>query len=448
MSTDALLAKRPRLRPDVVCSRPLRRGPATVYLLKDRANGKAYEIAARELFVISRLDGARSLGDIGEEYARSFGRRLGADHWTRLLWLLHERALLAGAGGAMPAGGPMPSRDAVPARDAKPARDTEPAGGGTPATSAAGATSDPAGATSDPVSATSDPAGATSDAGGALDRWTRRLWPLCTAPGFAVAIALGLAALAVTAVRLPSVWSAARPTLGRPWLLVLLAVTAWASAALHEFAHGVAARHSGAAVTRINLLTLTCRVEDYLYLPSRGAQIAIAAAGGVANGLVLVPFAIVWLLRPQSGFAAAYLLVGAVQTLINFVPLAPLDGYKMVGHATGSLDLAVESRRWLLRLPRRSRPAYPSGTVAVLAGYLVVWLICVGALATGFVLAGSHFLRGELGGAALPVPIVIACLTIAGWLARPSRPALPTRTSTDRAPASAESSRTPEEART
>ncbi|MER7419497.1 peptidase M50, partial [Micromonospora peucetia] len=100
MTGSGLLSKRPRLREDLIFSRPLQRGPDTVYLVKDRRSGRAFEITPKEQFLLRRLDGARSLAVLGAEYAAEYGRRLGDEHWTRLLWLLHERDLLA----ARPAG--------------------------------------------------------------------------------------------------------------------------------------------------------------------------------------------------------------------------------------------------------------------------------------------------------------------------------------------------------
>ncbi|ASR56238.1 hypothetical protein CBP52_15300 [Cellulomonas sp. PSBB021] len=60
--TTQLLEATPRLRRGLLVSRPLTRGAATVYVVKDRANGKAYEVPAKEHFVLSRLDGVRTLG--------------------------------------------------------------------------------------------------------------------------------------------------------------------------------------------------------------------------------------------------------------------------------------------------------------------------------------------------------------------------------------------------
>ncbi|MFE3627822.1 peptidase M50, partial [Streptomyces goshikiensis] len=103
-----LLGHRPALRPDVLLSAPLLNGPATVHLVKDPVSGASFEIGPKEFFLVSRLDGSRSLAEIGAAYAQAFGRRLGEGNWQQLLALLGTRRLLAG--GAAPAPPPPPPR--------------------------------------------------------------------------------------------------------------------------------------------------------------------------------------------------------------------------------------------------------------------------------------------------------------------------------------------------
>ncbi|MGW3731062.1 peptidase M50, partial [Streptomyces sp. NPDC000851] len=88
---------RPRLRPDILLSAPLLRGAATVHLIRDPADGSSFEVGPKEYFLISRLDGERSLEEISGEYAAAFGRRLGETNWQQLLGLLGTKRLLAGA---------------------------------------------------------------------------------------------------------------------------------------------------------------------------------------------------------------------------------------------------------------------------------------------------------------------------------------------------------------
>ncbi|WBB69632.1 M50 family metallopeptidase [Micromonospora sp. WMMD812] len=389
MTGSGLLAKRPRLREDLIFSRPLQRGPDTVYLIKDRRSGRAFEIAPKEQFLLRRLDGARSLAEVGAEYAAEYGRRLGDEHWTRLLWLLHERDLLS----AHPA-----DQAAAPADPAAtPGGDGERAAGG-------------------PVRR------------GALGWWARRLRWLLRPAVFALLAVLVAALLAVVGLRLGPLWHAARPAFTEPVSLVALALLAWFGAALHEFAHALVAVHFGATVNRINLITLTCKIEDYLYLPRRSQQVMIAAAGAVANGLVLLLVGAALTALPGA-FAdrlfSAYVLVAAAQTLVNVIPLPPLDGYKIVSHLLGQLNLAPESRRYLTtvlrRLLRRPGPRYPWRTAVHLGLFAAWWLLAVAAVAAVVISVGGALLRPAIGALSYVPPAAIVGLTIAGWLARPRR---------------------------
>ncbi|MEU1811874.1 M50 family metallopeptidase [Micromonospora aurantiaca (nom. illeg.)] len=379
MSGSGLLAKRPRLRADLIFSRPLRRGPDTVYLIKDRRSARAFEISPKEQFLLRRLDGARSLADIGAEYAAEYGRRLGDEHWTRLLWLLHERDLLS----TRPVGTVGDDSDSAP-------------GGPAPL--------------------------------GVLGWWAHRLRWLLRPAVFALLAVLVAALLAVVGLRLGPLWQAARPAFTDPVALLALTLLAWFGAALHEFAHALVAVHVGATVNRINLITLTCEIEDYLYLPRRSQQVMIAVAGAVANGLVLLVVGVALAALPGA-FAdrlfSAYVLVGAAQTLVNLVPLPPLDGYKIVSHLLGLLNLAPESRRYLTtlsrRLVRRPGPRYPRRTAVQLGLFAGWWLIAFAAVAAVVIGVGGALLRPALGTLSYVPPAAIVGLTIAGWLARPHR---------------------------
>lgn len=382
MTPPGLLAKRPRLREDLIFSRPLRRGPDTVYLLKDRRTGRAFEIPPKEQFLLRRLDGVRSLGEVGAEYADEYGRRLGAAHWTRLLWLLHERDLLA----------------------------VHPV--------------EPATRSGDGERATADPGRS-----GALGWWAHRLRFLLRPAVFALVAVLVIALLVLVGLRLGPLWQTARPAFTDPVSLVALALFAWSSAALHEFAHGVVAVHFGATVNRINLVTLTCKVEDYLYLPRRSQQVLIASAGAVANGLVLLLAGAALILLPGA-FAdrilSAFMLVGTAQTLVNVIALPPLDGYKVLSHLLDQLDLAPESRRYLATLPRRllRRPGrrYPRRAAVCLGLFGAGWLLASTAAASLVIVYLGGLLRPSLGALAYVLPAAIVGLTVAGWLARPGRP--------------------------
>ncbi|RST20006.1 peptidase M50, partial [Streptomyces sp. WAC04770] len=90
-----LAAYRPELRPRVLLSDPLLDGAATVHLIKDTGSGNSFKVGPKEHFLIARMDGERSLAEIGEEYAGEYGRRLGDAHWQQILTMLGTKGLLA-----------------------------------------------------------------------------------------------------------------------------------------------------------------------------------------------------------------------------------------------------------------------------------------------------------------------------------------------------------------
>jgi ABC-type multidrug transport system ATPase subunit/Zn-dependent protease len=141
----------------------------------------------------------------------------------------------------------------------------------------------------------------------------------------------------------------------QPVTLFAVGAALWISLGLHELAHGLVARAYGLRVgeiglrRRFGLMTyLYCEVEDVQFLPGRGRQIAVAAAGAVANLLFLLPFAVLRMLLPDHAQAlpalGGLLLLGTAMALLNLVPLPPLDGYKALGYGLGTLQLASQSR--------------------------------------------------------------------------------------------------------
>lgn len=95
-SPGALASYRPALRPRVLLSDPLLDGPSTIHLIKDTDTGNSFKVGTKEHFLIARMDGGRSLAEIGEEYAGEYGRRLGDAHWQQILTMLGTKGLLTG----------------------------------------------------------------------------------------------------------------------------------------------------------------------------------------------------------------------------------------------------------------------------------------------------------------------------------------------------------------
>ncbi|MFD9338924.1 peptidase M50 [Streptomyces sp. NPDC060028] len=354
-----LLEHRPALRPDVLLSPPLLDGPAVVHLVKDPVSGASFEIGPKEYFLVSRLDGASTLAEIGAAYGQTFGRRLGEANWQQLLALLGSRRLLAG--------GPPPTPP-------------QPRGSGPRTGTLLRGT-----------------LRLVADADATTARLHRFLRPVLR-PAVLGALLLvclvmeGLLAASAAELAGDLRWLAARPA-----PLLAVATLLWLSTALHEFAHGIAARHVGGTVGEIGLrwrlpvAIMYCTVDNYRYLPRRRQQVAVAGAGAFANLLFLLPFAGWWTALPAGDptgrVLGALLLLGSAQALVNLVPLPPLDGYTMLGHVLRVTRLAPAGSAYL-RLRMRDRAAagaYPprarriylaygigsAGLVLVLAGALV-----------------------------------------------------------------------------
>ncbi|MBK6047262.1 site-2 protease family protein [Streptomyces sp. MBT55] len=360
----ALAAYRPALRPRVLLSDPLLDGAATVHLIKDAGTGNSFKVGPKEHFLIARMDGERSLAEIGEAYAGEYGRRLGDAHWQRLLALLGAKGLLAGAPEPEPAPASAPPEPAPTSAPPKPAPSSAP-----------------------PEKRTllrgSLPLVADADATTAR---LHRVFGFLLAPAVMVPLlALVLAMEAVVVARSGELLLAVRGLMTHPVLLTGTAVLLWVSTALHELAHGVVARHHGGRVAEIGLrwrlpaVIMYCTVDDYLYLGTRRHRIATAAAGAVMNLVFLLPFCALWLFAPLDDATheafAALLLLGSVQAFTMLVPLPPLDGYKIACQLAGATGLAASAGGYLrlaLRrspevaaYPRRARIAYPLYAVAM-----------------------------------------------------------------------------------
>ncbi|MFI9191793.1 metalloprotease [Streptomyces californicus] len=393
-------AYRPALRPRVLLSDPLLDGAATVHLIKDAETGSSFKVGPKEHFLIARMDGERSLAEIGEEYEEEYGRRLGDAHWKRLLGLLGAKGLLAAGADASP--GPS---TAPPPRAA--------------GSSGAPAAVPPGAAASGRVTASVPPAPAppvpekrtllrgslplVADADATTARLHRAVGFLLAPAVLAPLLALTLAMEAVVLVRAGELLLAVRGLLANPVLLTGTAVLLWVSTALHELAHGVVARHYGGRVSEIGLrwrlpaVIMYCTVDDYLYFGTRRHRIATAAAGAVMNLIFLLPFCALWLFAPLDDATheafAALLLLGSVQALVMLVPLPPLDGYRIASQLAGATGLAASTGVYLrlaLRrspeaagYPRRARIAYPA-----YAGATALVLACALAAAV----AGVHHL--------------------------------------------------------
>lgn len=362
MTTVDDLDVRPRLRSDVVIGPPQRKGASVVHHVKHPLTGWYYRIGPREHFLLSRMDGSRSLDELGAEYAEAFGRRLGPESWQQLFGMLYQRQLLEAG-----------TDDALLARLTK-------------------AAADQAQETKRGPFQTRFPL---FDPSRLFDRVGPRLSMLFTR-GFVIPALLVVVALAGYVVY---DWSRLADAVftgdGRAfWLIGMGILIAWGIIFLHECAHGLTCWHFGGKVKEIGLLwrfpllAPYCKVDDVVLLP-RGPRVATAFAGVFVTLLALVPFAGIWLLAPEGHpagrLAASVLLFGTVAAVVNLVPFLQLDGYYMLTHALNLTDLRRETYHFygaLLRRGPKSVAGYPRRDRIAYTVYGLATVVFVLALVT------------------------------------------------------------------
>ncbi|MCX4676640.1 peptidase M50 [Streptomyces sp. NBC_01433] len=363
----ALADYRPALRPRVLLSDALLYGSATVHLIKDTDSGTSFKVGTKEHFLIARMDGERSLKEIGEEYAAEYGRRLADANWQQILRLLGTRGLLAGS--------PAPASAEDAASGAQPAR----------------------GILRGSIRLVAD-----------ADATTARLHRavgFLLAPGWLIPLlALVVAMEVVLAWRVGELLIAIRELFTNPVLLTGAATLLWMSTALHELAHGVVARHYGGRVAEIGLrwrlpvVIMYCTVDNYLYLGSRWRRIGTAVAGAVMNLVFLLPFCALWLFAPLDDAThdalAGLLLLGSVQAFAMLVPFPPLDGYKIASQLAGATGLAASAGTYLRLVTRRDPAAadYPRRARIAYTAYGLGSLLVLAALVAAVAAAAHHLL--------------------------------------------------------
>ncbi|MBY8872565.1 M50 family metallopeptidase [Micromonospora sp. PLK6-60] len=348
MTTTEETWTRPRLRPGVLLGPGQWRGEKLVHHVKDPQTGWYYRIGPREHFLLTRMDGTRTLDELAAEYAEVFGRRLGPESWQQLFAMLRRRQLLDGA-----------------TDPAELARLT--------ATAAENAARHKRG----PLSARLP----LLDPERLFSRLLPALRPVFTWWFVLPALAAVLALAGYVALHLPELIGVVGGG-HRPLVAVLAAVViTWAVVFLHECAHGLTCRHFGGRVTEIGvmwrfpMLAPYCKVDDVvLFSPRR--RVATAFAGVFVSMLALLPFAATWIWGPPAGvlhdLSGTILLFGTVTAAVNLVPFLRLDGYYMLSHALNLVDLRADSYQFYGRLLRggwRAVTGYRTRDRVVYASY-------------------------------------------------------------------------------
>lgn len=363
--TATWLDQSPTRAPHVSVGPGMLRGATPVYLVKNSDTGARYELGPREHFVLERLDGTRTLDQIGVEYAEQFDKRLGESSWLQLLSLFGSRGLLS-------AGEPVEPSDTARA------------------TSTASA---PAKRPMRPMreSKKGFPAGdiVMFDPEHVIGFLLRVLRPVLTRR---VAIPLVLALVAVETAILAHFSELARESwhfAKQPSLIPIVFSLYGLSLLTHELGHGLIGERFGGRATEVGLryrlpaLGFYCTVEDMPLFRSRWQRTATAAAGIMVDIAFQVPFFALWMALPTGDptrIAIAMLLMYKTAGVVfNLLPLPPLDGYLMLGHSLNISRLAVSSGVYISLLIHRDPAArrYPRRAVIAYLCYPVIAAGCV-----------------------------------------------------------------------
>jgi putative peptide zinc metalloprotease protein len=359
MSDTALLALRPARSAHATIGPAMRVGGQRVHYVKNGAAASYCRLGARETFLLAAMDGERTLADIGTAYEREFGVPLSTGGMRKILQILGSRGLLAlpGTAPAVPPAAPLP-RLAVRGWGEVYLR--------------------------------------VADPGRLLDAIVRRLgWIDGAVATWCIVLAIGLCE-AYALARHAALWDTIQVSLRHPsaLLIAVFAGITYASALVHELAHGTMCVRYGGRVNDMGLmfrylmLFPYCKLDDLVVLPDARARKVVVLAGVTANLLLLLPFGVIDACLGGAGFLkqlCAWMLVFYnLSVLFNLLPFLRFDGYMLLSIARGRPELKEEAFKELrLMLPRarRVRPRAAPANWPLLAyglGYALVTAAAVG----------------------------------------------------------------------
>jgi ABC-type multidrug transport system ATPase subunit/Zn-dependent protease len=398
-----LLEQRLAVRPDLLIGPAVLRGKAPTHLIKHPETGRSFEVGEREHFLISRLDGNHTLAQIGDEYARRFGKRIGASAWQQLLGLLYARQLLSGVAAPAPGTPPDGNRaDTNPDAANRRGRNTMWSGR----------------------------VALTGGANAFVDRLNSALRPIFSASVVVPVVLLVVGMQALIALDPSGYLRETGRTLHNLGLSLAVTAALWVSCGLHELAHGVLARRFGGTVTemgvqwRLCIALPYCRVEDYLYLRRRWHQVAVAGVGVLANLSLLLPVFLAHLLvapGPLRDALGALILLGSITALANLIPVPPTDGYKMLGHGLGLPDLAEHTQRYVWLAVQRWRgrgegaAGYPRKARWAYTAYALFTVILLAVVLAALAALGVALFAPRIDAplaALVPIAALTACIVI------------------------------------
>ena len=385
----------PSRRPDLILRQVDEEG---AHVIKDPIKGNYFQVGEQEFFLLSHLDGAKSVAAICTAFEQKFGEPFTAEDLDQFLQLSREQGFLQ-----------------------------------------LDSTSTTANQSGPPAAELKDPRFWWSRWGDSLlyirrslcdpDRFLSWLAPkvrfLWTRAFFLGSLAFIVLAGAV----LVSNWQDLLSFMPRSWGLVILAWLAVGLAtALHELAHGLTCKHHGGEVHEIGFLLMFflpcfyCNVSDAWLLRERSKRLWITFAGTYCDLCVWALAVFLWRLTlPDTlvhSLALLIITVCGVRILFNFNPLLKLDGYYLLSdwmeipnlRQQGNNHFAAHLRSllWGADLPARQE----HGTFLFLYG-LATWTFSIVFLLLMLVVL-FEFLGALLGWAGLALVVFLALKTVPG----------------------------------
>ncbi|HIW61479.1 MAG TPA: M50 family metallopeptidase [Candidatus Stackebrandtia excrementipullorum] len=392
---------RPRLHAAVRIGPGLWDGDHRVYTLHDSRTGWYFRIKDHEHFLVSRMDGERTVQEIEDEFVAHFRKRLTPALWRSLFTLLGQRGLLVGTDEPVLMERLRDTRESQLDRSrtwlharlplARPER--------------------------------------------LLGGLARLIGPLDRPVVWAFLWLSAFAAMAYSVAWWGDVTSQALTLWNDPIAVIVFIVLTWLSMALHELGHGVMAKLYGArgieigVMWRAPLIAAYCKVDDTLLFHERMRRVRVAFAGVTVSVVFCVPFVGIHLLSGGTGMwatvSAAMLTFGMMFGLVNLLPVFRLDGYYVLSHLLNVSALDESARRELVRL---MRPTTIKGSAGAkrsvylaygIGAYLFQTVLVVAMTVFAYRVAAPHM---GAGAAATLVATVVALAVVIGvMLTRRSR---------------------------
>jgi multidrug efflux pump subunit AcrA (membrane-fusion protein) len=385
-----------------------------VFVVKDPAANRYFQMAAEESFLLDQLDGRQTLEQIRTRFQTRFRSPLETEELLEFIELADSRGLL------------QPGHALSSHRDDK---------------------SDDARAAVQPVNHPIAPQ-ATKDRQYPQPRRRRliimsllywrvslfdpdrfltwlesRLRFLWTRPVLLLCSAWILAGIVVSFLARIEFASLAAKSLTPP-MVVLIWVSIVGMTAMHEIAHGLTCKHFGGEVRDMGVLLLFfipclyCDVSDTWLFPKKIERICVMLAGIWLELVIWSVGVIVWRIATPESFvhliALAIVLSSGARILINLNPLIKLDGYYILSDLAGISNLRQRAFDRLFAWVRclawgaLPPPAEPKSRLLVVFG-LAAWTFSL-ALAVVFLWALAGWSGQRLGAIGFLVTIAIGVL--------------------------------------